>query len=612
MSMRTNVLIAGGGPVGKVVAGILGQAGVSCTIVDKKRQSTRHPRAHALTTRSLEIFRQLGVAGDVVGACPPLEEWGCFRYADSVAGSDFAVRDHTKGAAYRSLRESSISAPAHVSQPLVEDALDKLAGDLAAQGKIQLMDGHWVDTLTPGRSPGEPAVATVHREGENEPISIEADHVVVCDGAHSLLRNRSLQVDMSGPGSLQHFMSVHFHSQKLAEKLRADNRPAMLYFVFNAKVIACVVLHNLSRAEFVAQIPYYPNFPEVSGPCGEPLASEVQAARCEELVKCAIGGPDGAFDDVEIHAAHPWLMAAQIADRFQVGNCFLAGDAAHRFPPAGGLGLNTGVQDAHNLAWKLACVHQGVANESILSSYESERRPAGAHLLRTAISCFRRGLSVPQALGLRMEAVDTVTRTIKTASSTLGPTLFPSSLQSTLFHSCLSLGRQLTRLSPYRKSAVDTILTNSEDIPLFFSNDDLGVSYTDLPGALLAKSEGGDTAKVPKKVDGVAIYEESFTVGCRMPALRYEDSSGVELRFEMDGRWGLLGLGDGRLGRKGFPGWLNVIAVKKSSHWREISNDVRAVLVRPDGYVAWVSRNAVTAQEVSLVLSRLLDSPISA
>src|SRR6185503_2200821 len=91
-----------------------------------------------------------------------------------------------------------------------------------------------------------------------------------------------------------------------------------------------------------------------------------------DAVRAAIGTDEPAID---IRSIRPWTMTAEVAERFRVGRVLLAGDAAHRFPPTGGFGLNTGIQDVHNLAWKLALVLAGRAPESLLDTYEVERRP---------------------------------------------------------------------------------------------------------------------------------------------------------------------------------------------------------------------------------------------
>ena len=111
-------------------------------------------------------------------------------------------------------------------------------------------------------------------------------------------------------------------------------------------------------------------------------------------------------DDVEfaIRTISPWAMSCQVAERYRDGRVFLVGDAAHRFPPTGGLGLNTGVQDVHNLAWKLAAVLSGTAAPALLDTYETERRPVAQYNADQSLQNAMRLFEVPQALGLSDDA----------------------------------------------------------------------------------------------------------------------------------------------------------------------------------------------------------------
>ena len=129
---------------------------------------------------------------------------------------------------------------------------------------------------------------------------------------------------------MQHLVNVHFTSPKLANALRAAGRTAMLYFVFNPDVVAVVVAHDVTEdgaGDFVAQIPFFP--PTQS------LAEDFGASRCAALVRRAIGD-DVDVDDVSIRSVRAWTMGATVADRFAEGRVFLAGDAAHAFPPPAG------------------------------------------------------------------------------------------------------------------------------------------------------------------------------------------------------------------------------------------------------------------------------------
>jgi 2,4-dichlorophenol 6-monooxygenase len=129
-------------------------------------------------------------------------------------------------------------------------------------------------------------------------------------------------------------------------------------------------------------------------------AESYDEARCAEIVRAAIGGVAVPF---VIRTIATWHMSLQVAERYRAGRAFLVGDAAHRFPPTGGLGLNTGVQDAHNLAWKLAAVEHGWAPAALLDSYEAERKPI-AHLNGEASARNAAKLvEVSQALGARGE-----------------------------------------------------------------------------------------------------------------------------------------------------------------------------------------------------------------
>ena len=211
----------------------------------------------------------------------------------------------------------------------------------------------------------------------------------------------------------------------------------MLYFVFNPDVVAVVVAHDLRNGEFVAQIPYFP--PHQS------LERDFSRRQCAALVEAAANGGgtmpgETKLDDLEVRSVRAWTMSAEVADRFVTGNSrvVLCGDAAHRFPPAGGFGMNTGIQDAHALAWRIATWRAVDAASStgrldeepgdserarlgedpdvvlarLMRSYERERRPVAVGNTRLSVANFDRVLEVPAALGLPPAAANVLVATV--------------------------------------------------------------------------------------------------------------------------------------------------------------------------------------------------------
>eukprot|EP01063_Lacrimia_lanifica_P040480 TRINITY_DN9184_c0_g1_i1.p1 TRINITY_DN9184_c0_g1~~TRINITY_DN9184_c0_g1_i1.p1 ORF type:complete len:626 (+),score=116.91 TRINITY_DN9184_c0_g1_i1:60-1937(+) len=609
--IKTKVVVAGGGPVGRVVSSILGQAGVDTVLVDKRRPG-RHPKAHALTCRTMEIFRQIGADGAVAAQNPPVETWGRFAYVNRLLGSVIGVQEHLASAAYQSLASSSLSRPAHVSQPLVEDALEEITARLEREGKLRILSDYTCKDISVHEG-GVNATAT----GDDD-LALSADHFVVCDGANSMLRHQ-LGVQMRyGPGSLQAFMSIHFHSKRLGQALLQPSRtpPAMLYFVLNPSVICCLVAHNLDRGEFILQAPYYPRYQS---------PEDFTPDHCAALIRSAVEKPE-VLSDLEVGGAHPWLMAAQVADRFSVDNrVFIAGDAAHRFPPAGGLGLNTGVAEAHNLAWKLAAVHRGHADPALLATYEAERRPAAMHLLDTAVECFHRGMKVPEALGMTQEAVSSFESALKCVPAAV----MGDAAKQAVFGAGMFAGRHLSYGASLRQTAIQKVLSDWEGIPLFFSHEDLGIAYQPSPDGAAAACAVLPHLKhsppTPPVLDGTRHYFPTVAPGVRMPAVPLlqtvstnpsKQSKGKKAKkagstdtaedaalpshYTMDGTWCLVAFQPTALQyAAGAEGALPLVRVvyADTSAADVRARGVTAALVRPDGYIAWVTEDITVTQE---------------
>ncbi len=212
--------------------------------------------------------------------------------------------------------------------------------------------------------------------------SVTSRWVLACDGASSPVR-RMLGIEPEGPHRIQSFVMVHF-----AANLRdlVGDHPGVLFWICDPAAGGTFVAHDVDR-EWVYMHAYDPDAED---------AASYTPARCDQLVRRALADPEV---DIDIVTIATWTMTAQVAARFRAGRFFLVGDAAHRFPPTGGLGLNTGVQDAHNLAWKLAAVEHGRAAADLLDSYEQERRPVAQRNAEVSLANALKLIEVPVALG---------------------------------------------------------------------------------------------------------------------------------------------------------------------------------------------------------------------
>ena len=197
----------------------------------------------------------------------------------------------------------------------------------------------------------------VEERATSHKFKIRSRHVIACDGARSNVRN-FLNVDSEGEDSYETMMTIHFNAN-----LRpiVKDRVGMLHWIMDPLAAGFIIAYDLSGNAVLIS-----NFDAEKHP-----VETWNEALCRQVVTAALG-QETSFD---IHSYRPWLLSRKVANSYRFGNVFLAGDAAHSFPPTGGLGLNSGLADVHNLAYKIAAVHRGWAEESILDTYQEERRP---------------------------------------------------------------------------------------------------------------------------------------------------------------------------------------------------------------------------------------------
>lgn len=338
----TPVLIVGGSLVGLSAAVFLAWHGVPAVAVEKHAGSSLHPRAIGYTTRTLELFRATGIElpTSTQGNTAPRR-----ARVESLAGKWFEEYPWSPpGKDWKPEIEYSPAQATAIAQDRLEPVLRQRARELGAElrpsteliGFTQDADG---------------VTATLRRRADGSEYRMRAQYVVAADGAGSPVRE-ALGIERTGEGLVSVQRSILFRAP-LDEYLERG-----------------VVQFEIDQPDFRPFLTTYSD-----GRWVLMLADDVDRDEDEQraLIQRAIGRTDVP---IELITTGRWELAALIADRFSAGRVFLAGDAAHQLPPnRGGFGANTGIDDVHNLAWKLAAVLSGESSPALLDTYEAERHP---------------------------------------------------------------------------------------------------------------------------------------------------------------------------------------------------------------------------------------------
>ncbi|WP_327365525.1 FAD-dependent monooxygenase [Streptomyces sp. NBC_01217] len=352
VDIRVPVLIVGGSLVGLSASLFLGRLGIEHLLVEKHRSTSTHPRGRGNNVRTMEVFRTAGAEQGIREAASVLADNHGILQAGSLTGDDqeWLFKEIDPGGG---LARFSPTGWCLCSQNDLEPVLVKLArkqgGDLRFSTEMQSFD----------QDPSGVDAALKNRE-TGEHISVRADYLIAADGPRSPIREQ-LRIDRTGPGDLFHNVSITFRSRQLADVL-GDRRFIVCYLTNPAADGALLPVDN--EKEWVFHAPWQPQL-------GETL-EDFTDERCAEHIRTAVGAPG---IDIEITGRAPWHAAERVAERYSSGRVFLAGDSAHEMSPTGAFGSNTGIQDAHNLAWKLAAVLKGEAGPGLLDTYEAERLP---------------------------------------------------------------------------------------------------------------------------------------------------------------------------------------------------------------------------------------------
>ena len=359
------VLIVGGSLVGMSTALLLGHHGIPSLAVEHHRGTAIHPRAAQISQRTMEILRTVGIEQIVRRASDEqFVQDGAIMAVETLAGREigYFIANLNEG-----VRDVSPTERVFISQSLLEPLLKARAEELGAGLRFA------TDLVTFEQDDRGVSALIRHRDtGETD--NVRATYMVAADGAHSRTR-QALGIGMGGRGVFSKSATIYFRAD-VAPLLRGRNL-SVIY-----------VTNPALRGFFRFEKPFDRGFLAVNA-LGDPanpitdVTQDLTDARCLEWVRIALGADD---IPIAIDNVMKWDAAADTAQQFAAGRVFLAGDAAHVMPPNGGFGGNTGVQDAHNLAWKLAMVLRGEAGPALLSTYEAERRPVGVFTTEQAYS----------------------------------------------------------------------------------------------------------------------------------------------------------------------------------------------------------------------------------
>lgn len=346
----TEVLVIGAGPVGLGSAFQLGRAGIRTLVIERRDTLSRHPKALGIHARTMEIFRQWGVADEIRAAGGGINTVS-IGWKTRFAGIDLGELEVGADPAEREQFDAYSPEPfcgcgQDVYEPILAHALSK-------HPSVTLQLGTEVVAI---RQDERAAIVTVS-DATGTTKEIRADYVVAADGVRSPARD---WVGITETISPAFGRSINVRFRAALEPYRTGRRYLLLW-VINAETQGAFVWQGRGD-EWTYNFEAAPDQP----------VEYYDEARCTDMVRAAIGVADLP---IHIHSIVNWRHEQAVADRWRAGRVFIAGDAAHRFPPHGGFGMNSGVQDSVNLAWKLVAALRWRAGDALLDTYEQERRP---------------------------------------------------------------------------------------------------------------------------------------------------------------------------------------------------------------------------------------------
>lgn len=563
--LETPVLIVGGGGAGLTASMLLSQLGVETLLVSSLPTTSILPKAHVLNQRTMEVFTDVGVAAVIYARGTPPEQMSHTAYYAGFAGPgpEFGRelgRLESWGAGGRDPDWASASPCLQANLPQIRlEPILKARAEALAPGRVRFH--HEVTDVAPD---ADGVTARVLDKDSGEAYEVRARYLLACDGGRTV--GPKVGATLTGTGSLFRVVSVYM-SADLSRWARDPEVLLRWHWLPERGVLGTLAPMGPQRwgpdsEEWV----FHMNYENTDT---HALDDDVAVAN----MKAALGVPDL---DAKVHLVSRWTMEGVLADRFRIGRVFLVGDAAHRHPPTGGLGLNSAVHDAHNLCWKLAAVLAGHAGDALLDSYEAERRPVDGRNVERSLENGVNHARVAEAIGLR-------------------PSQTPAENFAAL--------RGALEPGPQRRRVLDAIATQSME----FREHNVEYGYAYESSAVVPDG----TPPLPN-ADAIRLYVPSTRPGSPLPHAPIESADGERLstlELVQPGRFLLIAGEDGAAWQDAALALAKERALPldamRIGHLTGGYRDPRlawlrrrelgpagAVLVRPDRFVAWRSLGA--------------------
>src|SRR5246127_553586 len=378
--IETDVLVVGAGPAGLTASALLARAGVRAIGITKYGGTADSPRAHITNQRTVEVLRDLGVEGLLREGAMPQDIMGTQIFATSFAGLELS-RATAWGAGIdrkTDYERASPSAMCNISQHKLEPIILEAARRHGAKIRFnaELIDLHQDETGVTAR---------IRDRLNDSEYEVRCKYLIGADGGRSLVASK-IGFDFEGEFNIGEAISVWLDVD--LTKFTAHRSGAIAFIAPQSSDIWMSIWPCVTP--WTEWNPFFFRHGWAPGSTDETVL--------QGYIREAIGDPAVPF---KIKKITRWQVNHVVAKKYRIGRVFLAGDAAHRHSPANGLGSNTSIQDSYNLAWKLALVLSGAADERLLDSYNDERQPIGRKVIDRAMKSHTEIEPWSEAAGLR-------------------------------------------------------------------------------------------------------------------------------------------------------------------------------------------------------------------